>query len=136
MEDIMLYTSGIRASEQIRFIDYNIEMEDRFEVCGVGMVEDPGTCDEASSSGGGMDGGGSDGGGTSGGSGSGETGGFGDTEEDNGWDRQESSTELSDSGTDDNKGGCSHVGRSSTGLGWSLLVGMMALFGRRRQTAA
>ena len=58
MEDIMLYTSGIRASEQIRFIDYNIEMEDRFEVCGVGMVEDPGTCDEASSSGGGMDGGG------------------------------------------------------------------------------
>ena len=132
-EDIMLYTSGIRSTEQIRFIDYNVEMEDRFEVCGVGMVEDPGTCDESSSSGGGMDGAGSAGGGTSGGSGSGESGGSSELgSDDNGWDRQDSSTELSDD-DDNDKGGCSHTGRSSSGLGWSLLLGMMALFGRRRQ---
>ena len=44
-QDITLYTSGLVESDQIRYIDYNELMEDRFEVCGIGMVEDPGSCD-------------------------------------------------------------------------------------------
>ena len=45
-EDVMLYTSGISSSEQIRYIIYNSEMEDRYPVCGWGMVDEPGTCDD------------------------------------------------------------------------------------------
>jgi hypothetical protein len=44
-EDIMLYHTNITEQSQIRYIEYLYELEDVFEVCGVGMVEDPGTCD-------------------------------------------------------------------------------------------
>ena len=45
-EAVNLYTSGIRDSEQIRFIEYYSDFEDRFEVCGWGEVEGGGTCDD------------------------------------------------------------------------------------------
>jgi len=61
-QDINLYTSGIIENEQIRFIDYNIQMEDRFPVCGEGMLDDPGSCDEDGYDDGGPDDGGPDGG--------------------------------------------------------------------------
>ena len=135
-QDIMLYTSGIRSTEQIRFIDYNVDMEDRYPVCGIGMVEDPGTCDFESSDGGSSGGGSSNSGETDGGTGSGEEGGSDDAgSDDNGWERESASTDLADWDTQGNKGGCSHTGQSGSGLGWSLLLGMMALFGRRRQSA-
>jgi hypothetical protein len=43
-QDINLYASGMVDNEQIRFINYNQDMEDRFPVCGIGMVADPGSC--------------------------------------------------------------------------------------------
>ena len=46
-EEVMLYNSNIFSQEQIRYIEYKPELEDRFPVCGVGMVDDPGSCDEA-----------------------------------------------------------------------------------------
>ena len=135
-QDIMLYTSGIWSTEQIRFIDYNEDMEDRFPVCGIGMVDDPGTCDSESSTGGGSDAGGSGAGETGGGSGSGDAGGADDAgSDDNGWERANASTDLAEWDSEGNKGGCSHTGQSGSGFGWSLLLGMMALFGRRRQSA-
>lgn len=135
-QDIMLYTSGIRSTEQIRFIDYNEEMEDRFEVCGIGMVEDPGTCEETSTTGASTGGEHSEGNEREGGHGEGEAGGEDDgNEEGNGWDRQDTSTELNPSSVETDKGGCSHVGRSRAGLVWSILFGMMAVFGRRRSSA-
>ena len=136
-EDIMLYTSGIRATEQIRFIDYNVEMEDRFEVCGIGMVEDPGTCEEVSTTGATTGGSTSDDDESQGGSGNGEAGGEGDIgDEDNGWEREESNMELEGISTEESKGGCSHIGGTRTGFGWSVLLGMMALFGRGRSSAS
>ena len=45
-EEVMLYSSNIFSQEQIRYIEYKPELEDRFPVCGVGMVEDPNSCDE------------------------------------------------------------------------------------------
>ena len=45
-QDINLYTSGLIENEQVRFINYNQEMEDRFPVCGKGMLPDPGSCDD------------------------------------------------------------------------------------------
>ena len=135
-QDIMLYTSGIRTTEQIRFIDYNVEMEDRFEVCGVGMVDDPGSCDEASTTG--ASNGGNSEEESQGGFGSGESGGSDDGDaggDDNDWERELSSTELEGSNAEeDEKSGCSHAGQSGTGWGWPLLAGMMALFGRRRSS--
>jgi uncharacterized protein (TIGR03382 family) len=49
-QDITLYVSGLREDEQIRYIVHNEELEDRFPVCGIGMVDDPGTCDDESGS--------------------------------------------------------------------------------------
>jgi len=45
-QDINLYASGLIENEQVRFINYNHEMEDRFPVCGKGMVPDPGSCND------------------------------------------------------------------------------------------
>lgn len=45
-QDVTLYASGLKENEQIRFIAHNESMEDRFPVCGVGMVDDPGSCDD------------------------------------------------------------------------------------------
>ena len=135
-QDIMLYTSGIRSTEQIRFIDYNVEMEDRFEVCGVGMVEDPGTCDEPSTTGASTGGSNPEEEESEGGTGNGEAGGEDDLgDEDNSWEREGASTELGGISTEGDKSGCSHTGRNGSGLGGSLLLGMMALFGRRRSLA-
>ena len=44
-QDLTLYQSGILDQSQIRYIEYKWEMEDRFPVCGMGMVEEPGSCD-------------------------------------------------------------------------------------------
>lgn len=47
-QDVTLYTSGLNETEQIRYILYDEQLEDRFPVCGLGMVEDPGSCDDVS----------------------------------------------------------------------------------------
>ena len=44
-EELMLYQSNLTEQVQYRFIEYKYELEDRFPVCGEGMVEDPGSCD-------------------------------------------------------------------------------------------
>ena len=44
----MLYTSNISESEQIRYIIYEEEFEDRFPICGEETPEEPGSCDEGS----------------------------------------------------------------------------------------
>lgn len=44
-EELMLYHSNIMDNDQYRFIEYKPELEDRFPVCGIGMVDDPGSCD-------------------------------------------------------------------------------------------
>ena len=44
-EELMLYHSNIIDNDQYRFIEYKEELEDRFPICGVGLVDDPGSCD-------------------------------------------------------------------------------------------
>ena len=181
-EDVMLYASGIRDSEQVRFIRYNSELEDRasfdsdFEICGYGPVlDDPGSCDDDEpgtdvwdepESTGGTDGGdvggedtAADGESTAaddgddsaadptgdedatGGDGSATTdGGDGGTADASGGDDGTNlggaldggDDSVSDADTDDEdeKGGCSHAG--STTSQWVWLMGLLALFGRRR----
>ncbi len=136
-QDIMLYTSGISGTEQIRFIDYNIDMEDRYEVCGVGMVDDPGSCDDEAGSGSGSGSGFGDS--ESGSSGSGGMGGSNGGIDGGGDGTMSDGSGLSGSdGADDDEGGskagCSHLGGDGSGLGWSLF-GLMALALRRRQSA-
>ena len=43
-EEVMLYNSNIMDQQQIRYIEYLYELEDSLRVCGLGMVDDPGTC--------------------------------------------------------------------------------------------
>lgn len=43
-EELMLYHSNILDNDQYRFIEYKWELEDRFPVCGSGMVDEPGSC--------------------------------------------------------------------------------------------
>lgn len=45
-QELMLYPSGLTGNDQYRFIEYKHELEDRYPVCGTGMVEDPGSCDD------------------------------------------------------------------------------------------
>jgi hypothetical protein len=45
-QDLMLYGSGDTENTQLRFILYDPYLEDRFPVCGEGMVENPGSCAE------------------------------------------------------------------------------------------
>ena len=140
-EPIMMYTSGIRSTEQIRFIDYNTDMEDRFEVCGVGMIDEPGNCDEYleelygesdTDADGGSDGAGGDaesedGSGESGG-GSSSGGGSGGTMSDG---SGLGAGEGADSTSDDGGKGCSHA--AGHAFGWSWVLGLLALVGRRHQ---
>ena len=42
----MLYHTNILDQSQVRYIQYEPYLEDKFPVCGVGMVEDPQTCEE------------------------------------------------------------------------------------------
>lgn len=44
-EELMLYQSNITDQEQYRFIEYKYELEDRFPICGVGMADEPGSCE-------------------------------------------------------------------------------------------
>lgn len=53
-EDLVLYHSNLRGPEQLRYIQYDRLLEDRFPLCVGGWAEDPGSCDDP-------DGGGSDG---------------------------------------------------------------------------
>ena len=41
----MLYQSNLTEQMQYRYIEYKYELEDRFPICGVGMADDPGSCD-------------------------------------------------------------------------------------------
>lgn len=44
-QDLSLYSSNITSSEQLRWISYAHELEDRWPICGVDAVTDPGSCD-------------------------------------------------------------------------------------------
>jgi hypothetical protein len=44
-EDLMLYHSNLTTTSQIRYIEYEEFLEDRFPVCGEGMVDNPGSCE-------------------------------------------------------------------------------------------
>lgn len=137
-QDIMLYTAGYAANEQVRFILYNEQMEDRYPVCGIGMLEDPGSCDDET--GGGSGGGAGSGDGSGSGSGGGGESGSGAAdggEELSEWDREDSSVEVNQLGSVEGSksGGCSHAGSRASSMGWTFILGMMALFGRRRQSA-
>ncbi len=45
-QDLVLYTSGLSGTEQMRFIEYNRSMESSYPVCGEGWVSDePGFCE-------------------------------------------------------------------------------------------
>jgi uncharacterized protein (TIGR03382 family) len=121
-QDVTLYVSGLRENEQIRYIIYNEQMENRFPVCGVGMVEDPGTCDDEI-----------------------ETDEPDDTDTDdtdsddegggpaaeNGWSREDG-VDGSGSAVDGDKSGCSAAGRSPSSIGWPFLLAVMGIFNRRR----
>lgn len=44
-QDLVLYGAQ-SGTKQLRYIEYNEQLEDRFQVCGLGFVDDPGTCEE------------------------------------------------------------------------------------------
>ena len=44
-QDLVLYQSGMTDSQQIRYIEYEDYLEDRYPICEVGWAEDPGSCD-------------------------------------------------------------------------------------------
>ena len=44
-EELMLYNSNLTDQIQQRYIIYKPEMEEHFPICDVGMVDNPGTCD-------------------------------------------------------------------------------------------
>ena len=46
--DLSLYQSGIDEPSQMRFIQYETYLEDQFEHCELGMIENPGSCDDES----------------------------------------------------------------------------------------
>ncbi|MDP2317386.1 MAG: DUF2330 domain-containing protein [Pseudomonadota bacterium] len=45
-QDLTLYASGIATNEQVKYITYKSDLEDLYPICGEGMAEDPGTCDD------------------------------------------------------------------------------------------
>ena len=49
MEEAPFYHSNITTQSQIRYIEYKWELETLLPVCGLGYVEDPGICEEDSS---------------------------------------------------------------------------------------
>jgi hypothetical protein len=123
-QDLVLYQSGITSYDQVRYIQYDYYLEDRFEICGVGWAEDPGSCDEW------VDTGDSGGGKGEGGSGdntvdtqdSGDVDGTGDGSREGG-DDTGSATE-----SDASCRGCSSARAPVAGMVW--LLGLVAL--RRR----
>lgn len=48
--DLILYDSNMWNSDQMRYIEYEDYLEDRYPICGEGWAETPGTCDETNSS--------------------------------------------------------------------------------------
>ncbi len=44
-QDLVLYTTKTTATDQIRYITYDHELESAFETCGVGTPDDPGACE-------------------------------------------------------------------------------------------
>jgi MYXO-CTERM domain-containing protein len=50
-QDLSLYNTGIRSSEQLRWIEYAYELEDRWPICGEGTPDDPGSCETQEDSG-------------------------------------------------------------------------------------
>ena len=114
-QDITLYTSGLVESDQIRYIDYNELMEDRFEVCGIGMVEDPGSCDPDGNQDFDIDA-------------DTDADADADADADNGWDR---SSEV-DIKSEESSSGCSTARNRGDALGLGLILGLTALCRRRR----
>ncbi len=112
-QDLTLYASGLKEQEQIRYIAYNASMEDRFPVCGVGMVDDPGTCDDEES--GAVDPSNDD-----------ETGGS--------WEPAYQFPEGID-GTPRSERGCSYTDGRSDYFGWLSLCVPFAILRRRRSAA-
>jgi hypothetical protein len=51
-QDLVLYKSNMTGTSQMRYIQYNHQMEDRFPICGTGFPDDPGSCDEDEGGGG------------------------------------------------------------------------------------
>ncbi len=47
-EDVVLYPSNDTSQQQIRYIEHEPFLEDRFPVCGEGLVDNPGSCDDVS----------------------------------------------------------------------------------------
>jgi uncharacterized protein (TIGR03382 family) len=58
-EDLVLYHSNLRGPEQLRYIQYNPLLEDRFPLCVGGWADDPGSCVDPGGDSGAGDGGGS-----------------------------------------------------------------------------
>ena len=108
-QDITLYTSGIIENEQIRYIDYNDLMEDKHPVCGLGMVDNPGSCNPD------------------------------EYDEDDGeyelTDWLFGDGDQSDIDGDSARAGCSHVRQAADSLGFGLLLGLMGLSRRRRSAS-
>lgn len=50
-EDVVLYTTGDDAWTQLRYIVYKQELEQQFEVCVDGWIDNPGTCEDQSARG-------------------------------------------------------------------------------------
>lgn len=55
-QDLVLYSTGMNETDQIKYITWKHELESDFETCGVGIPDDPGSCDQGDDGGG--DGGG------------------------------------------------------------------------------
>jgi len=123
-QEVMLYTSNISESEQIRYIIYEKELEDRFPICGEETPDEPGSCDDEPDDSEGPDEPGDDGDDTDEGSGD-DT----DTGMDSGG--EEVGGEDANTTTDEGKGGgCSTAGGGSAShLGWFAL----AFIGLRRR---
>ena len=45
-QDLVFYESGITSFTQVRYIEYDSQLEDRFPNCGLGWAEDPGSCSD------------------------------------------------------------------------------------------
>lgn len=48
-QDLVFYGSGIQSFTQLRYIDYDANLEDRFPNCVTGWSDDPGSCDDDAS---------------------------------------------------------------------------------------
>jgi uncharacterized protein (TIGR03382 family) len=117
-QDVVVALSNITNSEQIRYIEYLPELEDRFPICGLGFAEDPGSCDDGSGDGAGDDGGG------------------GSSDGDDAPVPDLNGPDLADQAGQEPKGcayGCAAGGGGPAGgLGVGALVGVLALVRRRR----